>query len=225
LTTRAAGAVFLFFFFSTSKRGQAGATGCGRGDALDRSNSILGACRQRGDIYAVIALRPTTKVGIVCAGLAAALVVAGVSVYAKHRFFPLPPAEAAGGMAAFGDLLQFIAVFVVAALAPISIALYWLRQVERFWSALQWSAALFSLTGWLALLVFVAARRSTSSWMLLDHARIGMMPLSALVLAACAALAPRARQRWLLFAAACSDGLMFVGYLFASEAIFSLIGR
>ena len=157
--------------------------------------------------------------------MVAALVVGFVSVYVRHRLFPLPPAEAAGGMAAFADLLQVIAVSGVTALVPLGAALYWLRNVERFWTTLQWSGTLFAVTGWLALLTFVVETKSTSIWMLLTDARIGMMPLSALALATCAALAPRARERWWLFAAACSDGLMFVGYLFASEAIYSLFGH
>ena len=170
-------------------------------------------------------LRPTTKIVIVGAGLVAALMIGIVSVFVRHRLFPLPPEEANGGMAAFGDLLQVIAVSGVTALGPLALTLYWLRAVERFWVTLQRGAALVAASGWLALAGFVVWRRSANGWVDVSLARIGLMPLNALAFATCAAFAPRVRQRWWMFASGVSDGLMFVGYLLASGALASILGR
>ncbi len=169
--------------------------------------------------------RPRVQIAIVCAGLVAAPVVGSVSVYVRHWLLPLPPEESNGGMAAFGDLLQVIAVSGLVALWPLAHALYWLRAVERFWTALQWGATIFAATGWLALLGFVVARRSTSGWLLFALARIGLMPLSALAGATCALFAPHARQRGWLVASALSEVLLFLSYLFVSGALASLLGH
>ncbi|HVS50711.1 MAG TPA: hypothetical protein VHD62_00040 [Opitutaceae bacterium] len=173
----------------------------------------------------MIALRPSAKIGIVCFGCAAALVLGCVSVSVRHWLLPLPPEEANGGMAAFGDLLQAIAVAGVVAVVPLALALYWLRAVERFWTSLQRGAALFAATGVLALLAFVVGRKSPGGWLLVSMARIGVMPLCALALATCAAFAPQPRQRWWLFAAAVSDAAMFLGYLLTIGAFAALLRR
>jgi hypothetical protein len=173
----------------------------------------------------VNAPRPRAKIAIVCAGLVVAPAIGCVSVYVRHRLLPLPPEEANGGMAAFGDLLQVIAVSGLIAVGPLALALYWLRAVERFWTVLQRCAVIFAATGWLALLAFIAARRSTSGWLLVALARIGLMPLHALACATCALFAPQARQRGWLIASALSDSAMFLGYLIVSGALASLLGR
>jgi hypothetical protein len=172
----------------------------------------------------VKALRPSVKVGVILLGLVVAMVIAWFAVAIEHRMNPLPPEEASGGMAAFGDLVLYLAVFGVTALVPLALGLYWLRAVARFWSALTWGAGPFALTGLAALVAIIWVGHTTSSWILLAHARFGLMPLSALALLTCAIIARRPRHRWLLFAAAVVDGGIFGGYLLVNIVLPRLRG-
>lgn len=157
------------------------------------------------------ALRPLAKVGIVLLGLGVAAVIAGVAVAVRDHFFQVPAVEKAGGMYAFGNLLAGIAVFGVAALVPIALALYWLRPVERFWSAVTAAASAWAVTSLVALAVNRWFSQTPSVGMFLAQARVGIMPLTALALLTCAVFAPLARHRWLLASAATADGLIFIG--------------
>jgi len=156
-------------------------------------------------------MRPWAKVGVVCLGLAVAFLLACLAVFLRQLAIPGPDLQASSGMHAFGDLLFGIAVFGLLALIPIGLTLYWLRPVARFWSVLGGAAVLSALSGVLALAANMASRDSTSGWIFLTDARVGLMPLNALNLAACALFAPRIRVRWLLLAAAASDGAIFTG--------------
>lgn len=127
-------------------------------------------------------------------------------------------------MYGFGDLLLGVAVFGVLALAPVGLALYWLRPVARFWSVLQWGAIIFALTGFLAVAVNHWATTALGGWLFLANARFGLMPLSALALLICALFAPQARQRWLLLAAAITDGALFAGVLLVKVVLPGLGG-
>jgi hypothetical protein len=167
----------------------------------------------------VNAPRPSAKVGIVFLGLVLALVVAWVAVFLRQLATQGPAAQASAGMYAFGDLMLGVAVFGVLAVVPIALALYWLRPVALFWSALLWGALLFALTGIGALAANHWATPSTGSWIFLAQVRVGLMPLSALALVTCALFAPRPRHRWLLLAAAFTDGAIFAGVLFVKVAL------
>lgn len=156
-------------------------------------------------------MRVLTKVAAVFVGLVLAFAAAWIAVDVRQRAPQGPEAQASAGMYAFGDLVLGVTVFGGVALVPLALGLYWLRAVDKFWSALTWGAMLFALTGLVALAANMWNQSSSSSWMLLSHARIGIMPLSALALLTCAILAPRARHRWLLFAAAGTDGTVFAG--------------
>jgi hypothetical protein len=119
--------------------------------------------------------------------------------------------HANSGMQAFGDLLLGVAVFGALALVPLSIGLYWLRPVARVWPVLSWSAVFYAMTGLLALAASGRLRALAGNLALLSDARIGIMPLSALVLLAAGLLAPQPRWRWMLAGAALLDGAIFSG--------------
>ncbi len=163
----------------------------------------------RGLTPAVNSLRLSTRIGCIFLGLVVALAVAWIAVELRQRATQGPDALASSGMYAFGDLVLGVGVFGVLALVPMALTLYWLRPVARFWSALQWGAILFALTGCLAVAASIWALQSRSAWLILAHARIGLMPLGALALLMCTVFAPQARQRWLLLATAIGDGALF----------------
>jgi hypothetical protein len=169
-------------------------------------------------------MRPWAKVGVVCLGLAAAFILSCLAVFLRQFAISGPDLQASSGMHAFGDLLFGIAVFGLLALIPISLTLYWLRPVARFWSILAGAAVLSALTGIFALAANMAAQDSTGGWIFLAEARVGLMPLNALNLAACALFAPRVAHRWLLIAAAVSDGAIFTG-VFLVKLVLPALGR
>jgi hypothetical protein len=172
----------------------------------------------------VNALRPATKVSIVFLGLIVAAAIAWAAVVLHQRLTDDPDAQASSGMYALGDLVLGVAVFGVLALVPIALALYWLRPVARFWSALLGGAMLFAVTGFVALAASVWTNPSTNHWLFLAHARIGLMPLGALALTMCAIFAPQTRHRWLLLAAAVTDGTLFAGLVLVKYVLPGLDG-
>lgn len=162
------------------------------------------------------ALRPSAKVGIIFLGLVVAAVIAWVAVDISQRMSHVPAAERAGAMYAFGDMLFGVAVFGVAALVPIGLALYWLRPVGKFWVILSRLAIVWALTGFIAIAINHWSMPPMGWWTLLGNVRFGLMPLTALALVAAALFAPLAHFRWTLAAAAACDGLAFVGVVVAT---------
>ena len=170
-------------------------------------------------------LHPLAKVGIVFLGLIAAFAAAWVAVYLRQLATDTREALAASGMYAAGDMFLGIGVFGILALVPIGLTLCWLRPVARFWSALVWTAMIFAVSGFLALAANMAATTSTGGWIFFAQARVGLMPLSALALFTCALFAPLARHRWLLLAAAFTDGVIFSGIVLTKLVLPHLGGR
>ncbi len=156
-------------------------------------------------------LSPRAKVGVVAAGVVGALVVAWCAVALRVRFTHGPDAQASAGMAAFSDLLLGLGVFGLLALVLAALGFYWLRSVAWFWTWLTLGALAFAATGFLALGARVWASPSSNPWLLFAEVRIGIMVFSTPVLLVCALFAPQVRHRWLLLAAAFSEGAIFLG--------------
>lgn len=144
-------------------------------------------------------------------GILLALAAAWLAVDLRQRLTAGPDAQASAGMYAAGDAMLGVAVFCVLALAPLALALFWLRPVNRFWIALTWGAGLYALTGFVALAMERLASFPRNSWMFVCDVRIGTMPLSSLALVTCGLFAPQLRQRGILLASGLVDGLTFVG--------------
>ena len=117
-------------------------------------------------------------------------------------------------MYAFGDLLLGFALFGVLALGPLGFGLFWLRPVGRFWSGLTWLALAYACTGPLALVGSGWLRAPAGSWAILADARIGVMPLAALLLATCGLFAPETKTRWILILTGLVEGGLFAGIVF-----------
>lgn len=168
------------------------------------SRTLLGAMKTPG---------PAAKVGIVVLGLIVAFAIAWVAVYFRERATQGPATQASSGMYAEGDAMLGVAVFGVLALIPLALAMFWLRPVAWFWSALVRFALFFAASGIFAVIISAAMKTSRNSWLFLAHARIGIMPLTALALLACACFAPKPRDRWTLLATGVCDGVLFAGIL------------
>ena len=72
-----------------------------------------------------------TKWGLVLGGYIVACLLASGVVYAYQLWTDNAVTQASSGMYAFGDLLFFIGVFGMLALAPTGLALYFLLQSFR----------------------------------------------------------------------------------------------
>jgi hypothetical protein len=172
----------------------------------------LAGVTRLGTLPAVKAPRPSVKIGLFLLGLLTAYTLAWLAVDLRQRVYQEgPDAQTYGAMYAFGDLLLGVAVFGMLALGPVALALYWLRSIAWFWSVLLWTAMAFALTSVCALAFIVLVGNSPGNGMLLAQARIFLMPLSALALLTFSLFAPRTHHRWLLLAAAVTDGAIFGG--------------
>ena len=66
------------------------------------------------------------KLGLVIGGYVAACLIASGAVYANQLFTQGAASQASAGMSAFGDFILFAGVFLVLALIPTGLALYFL---------------------------------------------------------------------------------------------------
>jgi len=71
-------------------------------------------------------MKPVLKVAIVAGGYLVAFLMACAAVALHAALTENTSAQASGGMAAFGDLVLFVAVFCAAALVPTGVALFFL---------------------------------------------------------------------------------------------------
>jgi hypothetical protein len=97
-----------------------------------------------------------TKISLVLAGYALAVVAAFVAGWLYDVSVAGLPYDTSGGMYAGGQLMASLASFLVVALVPTLLGLWFLRAHERFWNAVAVSALVFAVIG----LVAVLARRT-----------------------------------------------------------------
>ena len=148
------------------------------------------------------------KFGIVLAGYAAAVLVAGAALGIRLLNTQGPDAQASAGMYAFGDVLLFLGVFGFAALFPTGLALYFLRHNERLWTALSLASLTLAVIGPVAAVVLQSHQ---GDWLIAGLLCLGQClgaPLLALGFLVGAFLAPARRARWMLFASALIEGLV-----------------
>lgn len=93
------------------------------------------------------------KAGIVCGGYLLA-VVAGIGAgYLYDRRVSALPYDTSGGMYAGGEALTSLAAFLVAALVPTLLGLWFLRGNPRLWHAIAVMSLAFAVAGLLAVLM------------------------------------------------------------------------
>jgi hypothetical protein len=85
-----------------------------------------------------------SKPALILGGYAAAPVAAFIGVWLSE---PSDPAQAQGGMQAFGDFLLFWALLGLFSLPSTVYALYGLRRSEKFWSVFSSACLAFAATG------------------------------------------------------------------------------
>lgn len=75
-------------------------------------------------------MKPITKLALILGGYVAACLVAGFISYIHELLTQSAAAQAASGMYAFGDLILFVGIFLMLALFPTGLGLYFL--VRKF---------------------------------------------------------------------------------------------
>jgi hypothetical protein len=147
-----------------------------------------------------------TKIALVLGGYALAVVAAVVAGWLYDAWAARQTFDTSGGMYAGGQLLQALGAFLLVALAPTALALWFLRGNELFWNAVAVAALAFAATGLVAVLVPQASPRTVPLMLfdLLGLAQLLGVPLWLAAFALFARLAPSARaRRTLTLAVAC----------------------
>ena len=144
------------------------------------------------------------KLGVVLAGYAAAWLVAFAACYAAEKLNRSP--DASGGMQAFGDMIRFLGLFGLLAIVPTALALYYLRPVPKFWTALSIAAVALAATG-MAAAAMMSLRFPRFSWggAIVNYFSLMTVmgaPLFGLGFLACTIFAPSRRPRLVLLSAA-----------------------
>jgi hypothetical protein len=148
------------------------------------------------------------KAGVVCAGYAAAIAASITAAWLYDVRIAAMPYDTSGGMYAGGQMLTSLAVFLVVALVPTLLALWFLRRNERFWSAVAVASCAFAGAGLLAVLSPLVFHTTTThvALLLVEFVRLSQllgMPLWTVAFVLLAFLAPsRAARRTLVTAAA-----------------------
>jgi len=152
-----------------------------------------------------------SKVGAVLGGYAAAFLVACAASYIRGHLMHYVAPQASGGMQAFGDLLFFAGLFGFLSILPTALALYFLRQSEKFWTVLSIAGLALAATGPLAAATIHSLDRSNSFIAILGLFQI-LRVLGAFLLGlgflVAAAIAPFRRARLLLIVAAGIEGVV-----------------
>ncbi len=146
------------------------------------------------------------KVALVCTGYLLAFVAGGVASYLYNVRVSKLPYDTSGGMYAGGELLASIAAFLVVALVPTLLALWFLRRNGTFWQSTALASLGFAVVGLLAVLTPLVTRESPRHpvhvlFSLLGLAQLLGMPLWTVAFVLFAVLAPTPRAKRLLVAA------------------------
>lgn len=146
------------------------------------------------------------KVWVVIGGYAAAI-LAGIAAgwFYNWRVASLPY-DTSGGMYAAGEMMSSLAAFLVVALVPTLLALWFLRRHEGFWNAMSVASLAFAAVGLVAVLspiVFPTAPRHVGSLVveLLRLAQLLGVPLWCLAFGLFSFMAPTHATRRVLVAA------------------------
>jgi hypothetical protein len=157
------------------------------------------------------------KLGVVLGGYVAALLVACATTYVHAAIEArIDPAQASGGMQAFGDSLLFVGLFGFLALIPTALALYFLRPFEKFWTVFSVASLAIAATGPVAALMIGMSHESPGAGMAVSFwglLKVLGAPLFGIGFLICAGIAPMRRSRRVLLAAAAIE-FAVSGYAF-----------
>ena len=160
-------------------------------------------------------MRPAAKAGLVALGYVAALAI--TLLVAGIQLATTSGPDRQGGMAAFGDSLMLLAVFAVAAIPAILVALFFLRPYPAFWLTLSIaSLAAVSTSGIAAVIHGASSAVEPSSflqrWSAFAVPRILVAPLFAMLWLVSGLFAPKRSARFALVTAGMIETAAF-GYV------------
>lgn len=161
-------------------------------------------------------MRPLAKASIVLGLLLAALAAAYVTVVIYIAATAGPDRQTSAGMYDFGDMLLFLAVFAVAAIPAMAVALYFLRPYPRVWTVLSVGAILVAATAVAASIEYLLGRPGAGVAVL----RILVAPGFAILFFVSGIVAPRRSARIVFFATTAAEVIAF-----ASVAMIWFRGR
>jgi len=157
--------------------------------------------------------RPLAKAGWICAGYAAAAMIAAAGVVC-HVLINFGPGEQNySGMYAFGDSLLFLAAFAIASIPSTVAALFFLRPYPAFWRACSGIAAAGALIGIASSVIVITDARSLAAG--IAFLCVIAAPLFGLAFGLCGFFAPNRNDRISLFAAAATDIIAFAAWVIA----------
>lgn len=146
------------------------------------------------------------KFSVVLAGYVLSLLAAFLACYFRELQFQRDHIDTSGGMYAWGDLITFSMVFCPPALLTTGAALYFLRRLQKFWTAISISSLPIAFTSLAALLAAAAVMGGQKSILpdltLLGILRIYPAPIIFAAFVFCAFIAPSRHYRRLLLGAA-----------------------
>ena len=147
-------------------------------------------------------MKPWAKISLVLVGYAAAMGAAVAAGWLCNVRMAAQPYDTSGGMYAWGEMLTSLSAFLMVALAPTLLWLWFLRRNERLWNMVAILSIAFAGIGLVAVLEIEATRSAMQrgALVLLDLVGIAHLVGSPLwvitfVLFAVLAPTPRIRQR------------------------------
>ena len=153
-----------------------------------------------------------TKVLLVWAGYAVAILAGCAAVYVRQLNTQGTDAQASAGMYAWGDAMLFGAVFGSVALFPTGLGLYFLRRLRVFWTILAIAALALAVTGPVCAVALELLRHVPNPPAFLQLfacfgiCRAFAAPLLAPAFLLSACLAPARFPRWALLGATALEG-------------------
>jgi hypothetical protein len=151
-------------------------------------------------------MRTRAKVGIVTGGYVAAIGAAMLAGRAYDVQMSKMPYDTSGGMYGAGEAMSSLGAFLVVALVPTFLALWFLRRHEGFWRSAAVGAVLFAAAGLVAVLTPLVARPESPRGAMIFVDLLGLAQLLGVPLwfgafGVCSALAPTRASKRLLVAA------------------------
>jgi len=145
------------------------------------------------------------QIAAVVAGYGIAIAAGVVAAWMYDARVAALPYDTSGGMYAGGEMMSSLGAFLVVSLLPTLLALWFLRNNEKFWNAIAVAAVAFACAGLVAVLMPLVTRSTGGIALallsLLGLAQLLGVPLWSLAFASFALLAPtRPARRKLLFA-------------------------
>lgn len=104
-----------------------------------------------------------SKVGVVVGGYVLAVAAAAVTGWAYDARLRALPHDTSGGMYAGGQLLAALVAFLVVALVPTLLALWFLRRHTGFWNGVAVASIAFAALGLIAVVATMAWRDTSHS--------------------------------------------------------------